>query len=91
MNVARNWPEIVVGMLLIGALLTGVGENALYIGVARRSPSPSGFIPMISSIEGITGSRPAPSWESSSTTKIAEEDQIFECEIKATSRPRPWS
>ena len=29
----------------------------------------------------------APSWESSSTTKIADEDQIFECEIFDTSCP----
>ena len=29
----------------------------------------------------------APSWESSSTTKMAEVDQIFECEIVSTSWP----
>jgi hypothetical protein len=33
----------------------------------------------------------APSWESSSTTKIAEEDQIDEREIVSTSCPSAWS
>jgi hypothetical protein len=29
----------------------------------------------------------APSWESSSTTKMADERQIFECEMTSTMRP----
>ena len=33
----------------------------------------------------------APSWESSSTTKMTEDDQMLECEIVATSWPRARS